>query len=237
MAVLRKRVGGHGYVGRQGGRGRRPALVGIGHGTTLRYADRAPLAVRVSNESYATTQSPWRATHGPSHDCHSCSTVARSAIDGSLGRASATASGNVAYGSMHHFRLRSLRGLSALVITLSFGLLTTESMLADVHDGDATHEELTRIEGAARHNATHVAHGDREGGSMNHADDHPGERAPDDAGHDRHTCHHAHVHSGWFHKDEALNGCASAEHESPIALRKRIPASWDAQPQLRPPIG
>ena len=47
-----------------------------------------------------------------------------------------------------------LRRLVALVLMLCFGLFTAEALLADVHDGDATHAELVRIDGdrhAERH--------------------------------------------------------------------------------------
>lgn len=138
--------------------------------------------------------------------------------------------------SMAFHRLRRLRHLAALVLALCFGFSTAESLLADVHDGDATHEELTQLEGSGRHAASHVAHGDVEKGAMSGAREHPGERSSDEEGHDQHACHHAHAHGGWFRPGAALDGTIAAVHESPLASRDRIPASRDAQPQLRPPI-
>lgn len=137
---------------------------------------------------------------------------------------------------MHFFHLRRLRHLTALVLALCFGFSTAESLLADVHDGDATHEELTQVEGSGRHAASHVAHGDMEMGAMHDSREHPGERSSGEEGHDQHACHHAHAHGGWFRTDEAPNGALAAGHESPLASRDGIPASRDAQPQLRPPI-
>ena len=96
--------------------------------------------------------------------------------------------------SLH--RLRRLRHLAALVLALCFGFSTAESLLADVHDGDATHQELTQVEGSGRHAASHVAHGDGENGAMNDSPEHPGERSSGEEGHDQHACHHAHAHGG-----------------------------------------
>lgn len=141
------------------------------------------------------------------------------------------------YTGMHFRRLRRLRHLTALVLSLSFGFATAESLLADVHDGDATHEELTQVEGSGRHAAAHVAHGDMDEGARIDSRAHPGERSSGPAGHRQHACHHAHAHGGWFRTDEALDGEVAACHESPIASPERFPASRDAQPQLRPPIG
>lgn len=140
------------------------------------------------------------------------------------------------YMGMSLHRLRRLRPLAALVLALCFGFSTAESLLADVHDGDATHQELTRLEGSGRHAASHVAHGDGENGAMNDSPEHPGERSSGEEGHDQHACHHAHAHGGWFRTDQVLDGAFPAGHESPLASRDRIPASRDAQPQLRPPI-
>lgn len=138
---------------------------------------------------------------------------------------------------MHSHLLRRLRQVTALVLSLSFGFATAESLLAEVHDGDATHEELTQVEGSGRHSASHVAHGDVEAGEMSDSREHPGERSSGPANHDQHACHHAHVHGGWIRTEESVEGAVAASHESPIASQDRVPASRDAQPQLRPPIG
>lgn len=144
---------------------------------------------------------------------------------------------------MLRHRSRFLRPLTTLVLALCFGFFTAESVLADVHDDDATHEELVQVDGTDRHAASHVAHGDEPGGAHSEespigspAGEHPGERSPDQSGHDQHACHHGHVHGGWFRTDDARTVTAAPRHPSPIAAGERAPSSRDAEPQLRPPI-
>lgn len=123
-----------------------------------------------------------------------------------------------------------LRRLTALVLALCFGLFTAEALVADVHDGDATHAELAQFAGA-------VAHVDAPAGG--HADgpgDHPGERAPGQSGHAQHACHCVHAHAGWW-----APVAAAIPTPAPYALTvpgssATMPASLGREPQLRPPI-
>lgn len=142
-------------------------------------------------------------------------------------------------------RARLLRTLTALLLTLSFGLYSAESLLADVHDDDATHEELLRIDGADRHAAAHRAHGDdaptsgtnvARNGAPDSAEQHPGERSSGQSEHGEHACHHAHVHAGWLRTDELRIAPLAWFHGSPVGTRDRAPTSRDAEPQFRPPI-
>ena len=124
---------------------------------------------------------------------------------------------------------------------LCFGLFTAEALLADVHDGDATHEELVRTDGAAEHVAFHAAHGDapdaaNAGAKADAPDDHPGERAPGQSGHSQHGCHCVHVHGGWLQEPPTLAFESGDRHGAPVAFGDRAPASRVGEPQLRPPI-
>lgn len=137
------------------------------------------------------------------------------------------------------------RTLTALVLALSFGISSAESLRADVHDGDATHEELLQVDGEVRHGALHRSHGDNgtfensENQLVHAADDagdHPGESIPGESGHDVHTCHLAHLHGISFPScldNELMN----APHCTlPSASNEQLPVGRVTEPQYRPPI-
>ncbi len=135
-----------------------------------------------------------------------------------------------------------LRRLTACVLALSFGLYTAESLFADTHDGDATHEELARVDGASEHAAFHLAHGDEVkesqlGAREDSPENHPGERAPGEPGHDQHACHCAHVHSGWMQSPPQCEAELAVNSGQPMQFCEQTPASRQGEPQLRPPIG
>lgn len=143
--------------------------------------------------------------------------------------------------SLRHFP--SVRLLSTLVLALCFGVGTAESALADVHDGDATHEELVQFDGPDRHAVSHVAHGDElhgvhsEENSMGSAAGaHLGERSTDQPVHDQHACHDSHVHNGWFRSGDAPAATVSLRRLAGIAPNDRAASSRAPEPQLRPPI-
>src|SRR5690606_225021 len=97
------------------------------------------------------------------------------------------------------FRAVVTRRLTAYLLVVSFGLFSAESLLADTHDGDATHEELAQVDGVQAHAASHVAHGDAPDAALTAAPDdaghrHPGERPLGESGHEQHSCHCAHAH-------------------------------------------
>lgn len=138
-------------------------------------------------------------------------------------------------------RAALLRRLTACVLALCFGLFTVEALLADVHDGDATHEELVRADGAGDHAAFHVAHGDTRdtahvGAQADAPDNHPGERAPGQSEHGQHACHCAHVHGAWLQAPPAFAAELDASHTPPVAFGDQAPASRSGEPPLRPPI-
>ena len=123
-----------------------------------------------------------------------------------------------------------LRRLVALVLMLCFGLFTAEALLADVHDGDATHAELVRVDGDR--------HAERHAGEVTSAPDPepvPGERAPGETGHSQHACHCVHAHGVW---SPALTVLASATvlvtADEPV-LDAEGPPSPALEPRLRPP--
>lgn len=134
-----------------------------------------------------------------------------------------------------------LRRVTACVLALSFSLYTVEALLADTHDGDATHEELARADGAGEHAAFHIAHGDepstaRLGAQAATPEEHPGERAPGDSGHSQHACHCMHVHSGWLKAPPSREAEVDVERGQPISRGEQSPASRSREPQFRPPI-
>ena len=142
---------------------------------------------------------------------------------------------------MRSLRFAFLRRLTACLLALCFGLFTAEALLADVHDGDATHEELVRTDGTDGHAVAHVAHGDTPdaahvGAQADTPDDHPGERAPGQSGHTQHSCHCVHVHGGWLQALPTLAPEPDDRHGTPVSFGDQAPASRVGEPQLRPPI-
>lgn len=124
---------------------------------------------------------------------------------------------------------------------LSFGFFNAEGLLADVHDGDAAHEELVRVDGVNEHAAAHVAHGDASGptaaGALTgSASDHPGERAPGQPGHSEHACHCVHAHGGWLRFAPVITTVLTDGHRDPTVSLDQLPPSHGDEPQLRPPI-
>lgn len=135
----------------------------------------------------------------------------------------------------------TLRRLTACALALSFGVYTAEALLADTHDGDATHEELARVDGADAHAQFHADHGDAPdapptGAQADVPDQHPGERAPGQSGHEQHACHCVHVHGGWLQDPPTLAIARSAHLAGPASVGDDAPASHRGEPQLRPPI-
>lgn len=137
------------------------------------------------------------------------------------------------------------RTLTALVLALSFGISSAESLRADVHDGDATHEELVQVDGEVRHGALHRAHGDngtiansaiQMGSALDDSGDHPGESISGESGHDIHTCHFAHLHGISF-PTSLENVLLDAPHCAlPSASNEQLPVGRVTEPQYRPPI-
>lgn len=125
------------------------------------------------------------------------------------------------------------------MLALCFGLFTAEALLADVHDGDATHEELVRADGAD-HAALHLSHGDTpdEADSGAHAgttDDHPGEGAPGQSDHGQHACHCVHAH-GLFAALGPVPALPAFHVATPVPFAGQTLASGHRDAQFRPPI-
>lgn len=145
---------------------------------------------------------------------------------------------------MHSRRFAFVRRLTACLLALCFGLFTAEGLLADVHDGDATHEELVRVDGERSHAAMHATHGDvpETAQITAHVDasgnggDHPGERPAGQSEHAQHSCHCTHAHGVAAQLGAPLASAFVAVHPAPIAFRDQAPPGHDVEPQLRPPI-
>ncbi|MES2523215.1 MAG: hypothetical protein V4617_10980 [Gemmatimonadota bacterium] len=122
----------------------------------------------------------------------------------------------------------------ALVLALCFGLFSVESLIADVHDGDAPASEQTRYSGAAD--------ADMRGGAPatnspvvdlhTHSD---GEAPPPSSGHSVHACHSGHAHVGLTAIGIELERLAP-EHLAVLASRALPPVDAQREPHLRPPI-
>jgi len=133
------------------------------------------------------------------------------------------------------------RRVMACVLALSFDLYTAEALLPDAHDGDATHEELVKADGAGEHAVFRVSHGDASsaahaGAQAETPDDHPGERAPGLSGHGQHSCHHAHVHGDWLQARLSQVAKNGARRTQPVTFGDQAPASRIGEPLLRPPM-
>lgn len=120
-----------------------------------------------------------------------------------------------------------LRRLVALVLMLCFGLFTAEALLADVHDGDATHAELVRVDGDR-----HVAEHDGASAVGGH---HSDERAPGESGHAQHACHCVHAHGVWSPVPAVLEVATVVMATEPPALDADGPPTPPREPGLRPP--
>lgn len=144
------------------------------------------------------------------------------------------------------------RRLVALFLTLCFGLFTVESLLADVHDGDAPASEVAEY-GAVTHGSMKtVSSGVRNAGGgtpralmargtdgavAHAADDHPPAEAPSPGGpaHAVHACHGAHAHVG-LSPARVVTELRSAEHGRLPVLRDTAPPDGVREPPLRPPV-
>ena len=133
---------------------------------------------------------------------------------------------------------------------LCLAVYTGESLVADVHDGDATAAELlvAGAHDAARHaqtasadlaeSGTAALHHDTETLTVGDGgqDGHSGDTSPGSPVHTQHACHCAHAH-GFVdaapRPDEAI---ALSDLTAPAAQPVRMPPSLEREPQLRPPI-
>lgn|SRR5688572_8831755 len=121
-----------------------------------------------------------------------------------------------------------LRRLVALILMLCLGLFTAESLLADVHDGDATHEELVRVDGER--------HAEQHSSATADTEQVPDERDPGEQGHSLHACHCVHAHVIWSPVQSSPLTAAVIVEEDQAALSALGPTSPVLEAHLRPPI-
>ncbi len=112
----------------------------------------------------------------------------------------------------------ALRPAAAFVLMLSFSLFTAETLIADVHDGDAGAAHAGSIESSAPH--SHENSGDAPAGSP---------------GHSMHVCHCVHSHAGPTTVAPLLLEPVVNATALPIGS-DRTPRSAERELHLRPPI-
>lgn len=161
-----------------------------------------------------------------------------------------TTVGGVRRGVLGWFVRSGLRRVAALVVLALLAVSHVEALVADVHDGDATHAELVQADGAARHGAAHgtghhddASHAGAAGGNaaadvldVADTDGAPGHgHVP---GHPYHACHHAHAHAdaAWCAAVRPLSVALVAVRTPTPAARAQAPRSRAAEPEIRPPI-
>jgi hypothetical protein len=121
-----------------------------------------------------------------------------------------------------------LRRVIALFLALCFGFFSAESLVADVHDGDAPASEQSRYAGV-------VHAGQSSAADLGDAHTHSGDENAETSGHSLHACHGAHAHIGMTADGMTLPG-DGLSHESVPAAAECAPVERRREPQLRPPI-
>lgn len=120
---------------------------------------------------------------------------------------------------------------------LCFASFSGEALVADVHDGDATAEELQRDNDAhgGGHAATLVGDTDSAVGADVDGEAN-GDRMPGKPVHTQHACHCVHAH-GAADAESPSGGLGDVSHLSaPTSRALRMPPSLEREPRLRPPI-
>lgn len=141
-----------------------------------------------------------------------------------------------------------VRRVAALLVLALLAVSRAEALVAEVHDGDATHAELVQVDGAGRHGAAHGAGHHDDASHTSRAGAAAGEAAADGAdevpghghvpGHPYHACHHAHAHAdaAWRAESVSLAATLVAVRLPTPAVRAQAPRSRAAEPEIRPPI-
>lgn len=158
--------------------------------------------------------------------------------------------GGVRRGVLGAFVRSGVRRVAALLVLALLAVSHVEALVADVHDGDATHAELVQADGAARHGA---AHGTGHHDDASHARA-SGESATADVldvavtdevaghghvpGHPYHACHHTHAHAdaAWYAAVRPLSVALVAVRTPTSAARAQAPRNRATEPEIRPPI-
>lgn len=119
-----------------------------------------------------------------------------------------------------------LRRLIALVLAFSFGAYSAESLIADVHDGDAPTSERARFSDAGAGGT----HGSELASDSGHEQEHQ-----EGSGHSTHTCHASHAHTCIIPSASPMSFDV-VEQSLGLPLLATIPMDLRREPQLRPPI-
>lgn len=140
-----------------------------------------------------------------------------------------------------------LRRALALLLLVCLGQFMVEAAVADVHDGDATHEELVAVDGAAHRDGPGAVNDRAPTCAQQDAcaraphagapsESHSGERAPGAPGHALHVCHCVHAHGATLSRVPTV--AASTVDLGGVALPPvtLAPMSRALEPGLRPPI-
>ncbi len=112
------------------------------------------------------------------------------------------------------------RRVISFIVLLCFGLFSLETVVADVHDGDATAAEIAQAT-AGPDNA--------ESGPQS------GEPAQETTSHEMHVCHCIHAHGGLKAMAMALSAPEKL-HDLAANLDVVAPANVDRDVHVRPPI-
>ena len=124
-----------------------------------------------------------------------------------------------------------LKRFIATVLFLGFGLFSLESLIADVHDGDASAAEVASAPSASGVTDLSVAAIDSGGGSEKGPDGVPQPRS----GHGAHVCHCVHLHGYFVTAVPALAPLPTSDQAS-MRFELRTPDQVALDVHLRPPI-
>lgn len=118
---------------------------------------------------------------------------------------------------------RLVHRLTAGLVALAFMASSAETLIADVHDGDATAQEVETIESSGMALSSALVPGDA-----------PTENPESSSGHSMHVCHCIHAHGGL----PGLLDVRSEPSEARLHVRSvsdRMPTSASLEPAIRPP--
>lgn len=136
-----------------------------------------------------------------------------------------------------------IRRCTAFLLMLCLAFYSGESLVADVHDGDAAPAEL--LVSDAAHGMSHASASAAaasvpigEVALLQNATGHTdtGDQSNPQPAHAQHACHCSHAHGfvdATPRQDAAL---ALSDLSAPAAHHVRMPPSLEREPQLRPPI-
>lgn len=128
---------------------------------------------------------------------------------------------------MRFLRLRPIRATLALLLALAIGFALAEEMVADVHDGGATHAEFDRVTGE-----THL-----DGVPVSTDALHPDPAtSPQESDHAAHVCHCTHAHGGMPTVVQFLAKCVERPGAQVFPRPASRPMGINSAPATRPPI-